>query len=233
LGAFAGRAGAIGLAYEGFDYPIGSPLPGLAGGSGWGAPWIGSANMTAIPPTLQHPLGLPSTGIKMNNPTVGEAFRPFAGSGITNTTDDLWISFMQQRAAAGATNFVNLDPLGAPTPNIAINTDGGGTITMSIGGGVPLFAGVTAGTGITDLIVLHMTTFTGNTTVEMYVDSNLPGVSVVIPTSVSFGQFYFRTDPGVDMDEIRVGTTRADAVPAPAGAALLVGAGVAGLRRRR
>lgn len=223
------------LAYEGFNYAPGSPLPGLGGGIGWVAPWVGSASMTAVPPTLQHPFGLPSTGIKMNNPTVGEAFRDFAGAGLSNLPDDLWISFMEQKAVVGPDEFVHLDPLGAGGPDIVLDNTGGGVVNATVGGGPAIFLGLSAGSGNTDFLMLHVTHFLGSSSIEFFLNSNIPTAGAgPFAVPLTFREFYFRTDPGVDIDEIRAGTTEQDvsAVPAPGAVALLAFAALARRRRR-
>ena len=50
--AWPGAALAGALVYEGFAYPPGMPLPGMPLGVGWSAPWVGSGQMLAAPPTL-------------------------------------------------------------------------------------------------------------------------------------------------------------------------------------
>jgi hypothetical protein len=57
------EAAAVPLAYEGFQYAPGQPLPAMVGGVGWGGPWIQTVGaMFDQPPSLSYPSALPSTG---------------------------------------------------------------------------------------------------------------------------------------------------------------------------
>jgi hypothetical protein len=207
-----GIAAAITLVYEGFAYPPGATLPGLNGGSGWFAPWTGSAAMVATTPTLQYPFALPSTGIKMHNPIIGEAFRPF-GNPLTNVGDELWISFMELNGVAGGGEFVRFEPQVPGGLDIVVYRDGAGNFFMTLGPGAALPLGPSLGVGQTDFIVIHAHQFVGLSTVDVYLNPTaafIPNATTVSASSLSLRQFYFRTDPVSDIDEIRAGTTPGD-----------------------
>jgi len=230
----AREAAASQLVYEGFQYLPGQTLPTMAGGLGWApGPWIGSAAMIDQAPTLSHPSALPSTGDALFNPQVGEAFRSFSAP-LNNGANDLWFSFQEQTAAAGSGSFVDLRIASASVTDLNINKDGLGTITLNA-----LPAGFSAGPVHTDLFVVQIAQFGGGISrVNLFVDPGAtlgpPSASFAIPSAVAANQFYFRTDGGQWLDEIRVGTTPLDvlAVPEPATATLLVGALLLGAARR-
>ncbi len=212
-----GAALAAPLVYEGFDYLPGMPLPGMPGGTGWGAPWIGSGLMVAAPPTLQYPAALPPSGIALDNTAVGEAFRPF-GPALDNIANELWISFMEETLAAAGGAFVSLDPVSPSFPTIIVSKDGGGTVVLG-GVGPPIFAGASAGVGNVDFFVLRLHRFTGvSTTVDLYLDPGVsfgvPSASFTVPSPFFIAQFYYRSDPQQELDEIRVGTLPTDVAAA-------------------
>ncbi len=228
------------LAYEGFQYPVATPMgPAMAGGSGWLAPWIGSSMMVAQSPTLNYPLALPPTPPGNNallNPGVGEAFRDFAIP-LNNLGSDLWLSFMEETTAAGSGAFVQLMPVGA-SPTIIINKDGGGTVSLS-SGGVPVLAGPSSGVGNVDFMLLHVSQFAGSSTVELFLNPTgppgLPSASFTVASAFNLSEFYYRSDPAQELDEIRVGTLPTDvsAVPEPATGLLMLSAGFWFLMRSR
>jgi hypothetical protein len=218
-------AAASGLVYEGFQYLLGQPLPTMNGGSGWApGPWTGSAQMIDQPPTLSYPSALPSSGDALYNPAPGEAFRSFAAP-FNNAASDLWISFQEETAFAGSGTFVQISSLGS-FPAITVNKDGGGLVTLN---SIP--AGLSAGVGNVDFFVLQLVQFSGSTEINLYLDPGAalgaPSATFFAPTVFQASQFYFRTDPGQFLDEIRMGTTLQDvasiAVPEPSSITILAG----------
>ena len=221
----AREAAASPLVYEGFQYLPGQPLPTMAGGPGWGAGWTGSSLMVDQPPTLSYPTALPSTGDALLNPAVGEAFRPFAAP-LNNAGSDLWLSFQEESLVAGSGAFVDLQISSSSVTDISLNKDGGGAISLN-----GIAAGSSTGVGNVDFFVLQLAQFSGGSTlVNLFVDPGstlgLPSASFAIPSVVLANQFYYRSDAGQLLDEIRVGTTPFDvaAVPEPSSFTMLAGA---------
>ena len=203
------------IAYEGFAYAPGTPLPAMGGCCGWSAPWIGSGAMVAAAPTLAYPLALPSTGNALHNTQVGEAWRTLPPGLATNFGNDLWISWMEMTGAAAGGAFVSLDPVGAGFGTLQINKDAGGLITASVGGPI-VNVGLSKGPGSVDFLVVHLKEFTGSTVVDVYLNPTAP-LAVVAPsvtlftaTPYSLGRYYYRSDAGQWLDEIRIGTMPGD-----------------------
>jgi hypothetical protein len=214
LGA-AREAAALPLAYEGFQYVPAQPLPTMAGGSGWApGPWTGSAQMVDQPPTLSYPTALASLGDALQNPAAGEAWRYF-GAPFNNAASDLWISFQEETAAAGSGAFVDLVPVSGP--DIQVNKNGLGAIALN-----GLAAGLSAGVGNVDFFVLQVRRFSGGVSlINLYVNPGAvlgpPSATFITPLVYQANQFYYRTDPGQLLDEIRVGTTPQDVAAASVG----------------
>jgi hypothetical protein len=175
--------------------------------------------MITIDPTLQYPWALPPTGIKLHNFAVGEAWRDFVMP-LDNVAHELWISFMEETTAPGSGAFVSLDP-SAGFPQLVVNKDGGGSVSLSAGG-APVFAGPSAGVGQVDFVVLHIAKFGGSSKVDLFLNPGAtfgpPSATVTVPAPFFIARFYYRTDAEQELDEIRVGT-----LPADVAAAVLTG----------
>jgi hypothetical protein len=218
------------LAYEGFNYAVNQTLPTMALGTGWGGPWTQiSGAMVGQPPTLSYPTALPSTGeALLNGGGLGSASRPFL-TPLSNAGSDLWISF-QELTAIGAvpSASVELQPTSPSLPDIAVDKVPGGAITLN---GLP--AGFSAGVGNVDFFVLQLAQWNaGGTLVNLFVDPGAvlgpPTASLLLPGSaLQLQQFYYQSNAGEELDEIRVGTTLQDvaaaAVPEPSTFTMLVG----------
>ena len=216
------------LAYEGFNYVVNQPLATMNGGFGWAGLWtqIGGA-MVDQPPTLNYPSALPSSGDALFTPATGAASRSFLAP-LNNAGSDLWISF-QELTAVGAVPGAQVDiqQTTAVLPNIEVNKDAGGAITLN---GLP--AGLSAGVGAVDFFVLQLVQWSGGgTLVNLFVDPGAvlgpPNASLLLSGPAFQAQnFYYQANAGQELDEIRVGTTVGDvaAVPEPSTFALLAGA---------
>lgn len=223
----AREAGAVSLAYEGFGYISAQPLPTMAGGVGWGAPWTGSFLMVDQPPTLSHPSALTSTGDALFNPAEGEAFRPFAAP-LVNAVNDLWVSFQEESVALGSGALFDLQISSGTTSDITVSKDALGAITLN-----GLAAGSSAGIMSVDFFVLQLAQFGGGISViNLFVNPGLvlgaPNASFAIASGIFANQVYYISNPGQLLDEIRVGTKLGDvaaaAAPEPATFTMLAGA---------
>ena len=232
------------LAYEGFNYIPNQPLPTMAGGIGWApGPWTPiSGGMVDQPPSLTYPTALPSTGDSLLTQVAGAASRNFAAP-LSNSGSDLWISFLDLNVT-GAVPGTQVDiqqPL-AVLPDIEVGKAVGNNITLN---GLP--AGSALGTAA-DLYILQLVQWSGGgTLVNLYVDPGLvlgpPNASVLLAGPAFQAQdFYYQSNAGQELDEIRVGTTLSDVaaevvVPEPSMFTLLAGALLlpfaARLRRRQ
>ncbi len=212
--ACGGVQGAV-IAVEQFVYPVGTPMPAMGGCCGWSAPWVGSNLITANPPTMAYPLALPSAGIAAFNPAAGEGWRTLPG-GVTNFGNDLWVSWMEKSAVAGSGAFVSLDPPGAGFGTLQVFKDAAGNVFASLGGGaVPV--GPSSGVASVDFFVARIRQFSGGTTVvDLYLNPTavLPiapvSVTLVSPLPFALARYYYRSDGGQWLDEIRIGTLPGD-----------------------
>src|SRR5438105_729384 len=107
---------AASLAYEGFDYfPPGTPLNGLAGGSGFAAGgWAADPNVTVQPPGLSSSFGLPSTRL-----CVGGGFNASRQLAASLTQSEYWVSFMIQANQGNDMVYLGLDTI--PSTPLALS----------------------------------------------------------------------------------------------------------------
>ena len=222
LALVSGGAGAAPIASEQFLYPAGTPLPLMGGCCGWAAPWVGSTFISAMGPTLAYPLALPSAGNAVFNPAVGEGWRVLPG-GVTNFGNDLWISWMEKTSIAGGTEFVSLDPPGAGFGTLHVFKDAIGNVVASAGGPV-VALGPSNGVGAVDFFVVRLKRFSGGSTVvDLYlnpvvsVTTALPSATLAVPLPFALARYYFRSDAGQWLDEIRIGTRPGDVAMAIGG----------------
>jgi len=216
------------LAYEGFNYVVNQPLPTMAGGFGWApGPWTQlSGGMVDQPPSLTYPTALPSTGDALLTQGAGAASRSFLAP-FSNSGSDLWISFLEENVTGAAPGVqVDIQQPTAVLPDIEVGKAVGNAITLN---GLP--AGLATGGGA-DLFLLQLVQWTGGgTLVNLFVDPGFilgpPNASVLLPGPAFQAQnFYYQSNAGQELDEIRVGTTVSDvsAVPEPSAFALLASA---------
>ena len=216
------------LAYEGFNYVVNQPLPTMTGGFGWApGPWTQlSGGMVDQPPSLTYPTALPSTGDSLLTQAAGAASRAFLAP-LSNSGSDLWISFLEENVTGEVPGVqVDIQQPFAVLPDIEVGKAVGNVITLN---GLP--AGSATGIGA-DLFLLQLVQWSGGgTLVNLFVDPGLilgpPNASVLIPGPAFLAQdFYYQSNSGQELDEIRVGTTVSDvsAVPEPSTFTLLAGA---------
>jgi len=216
------------LAYEGFNYVANQPLATMSGGFGWApGPWTQlSGGMVDQPPTLINPAALPPTGDSLLTQVAGAASRNFLAP-LNNSGGDLWISFLDVNATGGLPGtFVDIQQTSAALPDIEVGKAVGNAITLN---GLP--AGSVTGLGA-DLFILQLVQWSAaGTLVNLYVDPGLilgpPNASVLISGPAFQAQdFYYQSNPGQELDEIRVGTTVSDVslVPEPSAFTLFASA---------
>jgi hypothetical protein len=218
------------LVYEGFNYIVNQPLPTMTGGTGWApGPWTQlSGGMVDQPPSLTYPTALPSTGDALLTQVGGAASRSFAAP-LSNSGSDLWISFLEQNSVGAVPGAqVDIQQPTAVLPDIEVDKATGNAVTLN---GLP--AGSVTGVGA-DLFILQLVQWSGGgTLVNLYLDPGLvlgpPNASVLLSGPAFQAQdFYYQSNAGQELDEIRVGTTLSDvaavAVPEPATFTLLAGA---------
>ncbi|HUR53597.1 MAG TPA: hypothetical protein VMZ71_05680, partial [Gemmataceae bacterium] len=90
-------------AYEGFDYPAGSALNGLSGGTGWATNWSTGSPLTVAPGSITPPAPantLLTTGNRLDMPVTGSfttASRTLSTNLAAVNGGDVWLSFVITR----------------------------------------------------------------------------------------------------------------------------------------
>ena len=220
------------LAYEGFrpSFPIYAN-----GGTGFAGPWTqGGFNAFASGYTprersLCYPKLQPNAGGSVSGdafPAINGALRNLAQSfGVNGTT--VYLSFLVQPRGnlnEGAFNgFFGLTLNGSLGNELFIGKPGGGALEQYVienrGGGGQVASGTPAITGRTTLLVLKAQFMLGNDVFTLYTDPT-PGrpepASNVVKTDLDLGvvpRIGIYSTGAFTIDEIRIGTTYADAVP--------------------
>jgi hypothetical protein len=243
VGAVAGPARATAIAYDGFAYPPG-PVPGNAGGTGFGGPWAGDVGVTVQgAASLTHPLALPSTGV-----LIGGNFnidRPLPAA-ISQSV--FWASFLIQAAPGNDQVWMGIDPGVTQFPFVTFGRRLGNYFLQNASN-APVNFCCASGAGVTDLLIIRVTSSGAGSKVDLWVNKNPsvspPDLTMPIPPPPPFQIVNVQVQNGFFADEIRLGTSAQDvaagasspAVPIPPGAvatlgALLLLAGFAVLRRR-
>jgi len=217
---------AVLIAYDGFNYPPSSNLGGQNGGSGFSTPWAlgvaatvaagslssgalqttGNSVFTQAPTeslnrTLNFTLGTPGTSayfsFLVQSPTTPDPNLSY-GLGLLGTIDNLFI---------GKASFPP-----ANSQYVLERFHGPGQVS----------SGVTAVAGATVLLVVHADFTAGNDTFRLYVNPT-PGGSEPATANAVKNDFDFGTFNAVQIngtatylfDELRIGTTYADAFAIP------------------
>ena len=242
------RAGAA-AAYEGFDYPVGTPTTNWNGGNGFAGRWIQEVQGQIAPGSLSDPTNtLATTG----NHADGNFMNRQVDRGTTGA--DFWVSYLMRRSAnsTGSAAWSGLLVSGG-SGQYFIGEPGGGTgdNTLIIGSGDD-FTYVSSGVPFEDgrdyFVVTHIETGPGNDRATLYVNPT-PGAqaptggatysgSDFIPGLPGFGfQGFGANNVTFSFDELRVGATYADVAPVvPEPGAIGAGAialSALALRRRR
>ena len=243
------------LLYEPFDYSAGVDLSGRGGGTGFspGSIWSGGANYDVAAGSLTRP-GLASDGNRVTSA---------AQSGVTQVTRRLgqifssgtfYMSFLARpegMLGEGAFNGffgLYLDSfVGSPGPDIFVGKPGNALDAPwsleFVGGSSSRASNFRPVVGRTDLLVTRWNL--DSDTVTLWVNPALGSeptsfdaqLQVVTVNLSEIGGMTLYSTGAHSLDEIRIGTTYADVVPAavpePSSAALLGLVGVAGVVWRR
>jgi hypothetical protein len=212
-GTSAARADLV--AYDPFNYAVGSSLNGQNGGTGFSGAWY--APGTTVQPGLTYP-GLPTSG----GSSGGFGTRPISVSiGTDNTT--LYFSWLEKASANGYDGLA-LDT-GAPNGAfIGYNNSAypEGFHISDTAGNNKVFAGVPAVAGQTYFLVLKAQFLPGNDRLALYVDPTPGGsepLTGAVDTSIDVRQpstVNIYTSGTQSFDELRVGTSFADVTPTTA-----------------
>lgn len=210
----AGTAWAGSLAYEGFNYLPGS-LPPNNGGTGFLGPWAGDPNVVVVPPGLDHPLALPSTGLEITG-----SFTDWRQLSAALTQPVFWASFEINSNPGNDEVWLGLDPAGGTSvPFIAFGRRLDTYFIQNLGNSA-ITGGVASPSGVTDLLVARFMQVGAFTDVDLWVNTNNflapPTVSAAVPI-VPYNWVNIQVQPGLFADEIRIGTDPEDVAAAFSG----------------
>ncbi len=183
---------------------------GQCGGVFWPNPWT-AGPFNEVGTSLNHPLALPSSGLRCVGSGAMEGWRNFCAP-LSPFGNDLWVSaLIRSPSAAPSDMYFQLnDFTGAYA--VAIVRSAGNPVQLLFPGG-PSPAGVASGVGATDLIVVRIySPFPGQVEAVAYVnplDENSPHsvpLSIAAP-AFNLTQVYMRITGDQQIDEIRIGNT--------------------------
>ncbi len=193
---------------------------GQCGGVFWPNPWT-AGPFFEVGTSLNHPLALPSSGLRCVGSGAMEGWRNFCGLPLSPFGNDLWVSaLIRSPSAAPSDMYFQLnDFTGAYV--VAIVRSAGNPVQLLFPGG-PTSAGVASGVGATDMIVIRIySPFPGQVEAVAYVNPSnetsphSPPLNIVAP-AFNLTQVYMRITGDQQIDEIRIGDTF-DEVAAGAG----------------
>jgi len=234
--SLVGPAAAGPLAEDGFatSFPVYAN-----GGSGFSAPWVQggfnafASGYTARAKSLCHPR-LESAGGSVSGsafPAINGAVRNLAQPLGSNGTT-AYVSFLIQ--PRGTLNdgifggFFGLTLNGSAGNDLFVGKPGGGALEQYVienrGGAGQVSSGVNAAVGKTTLLVVKAQFLAGNDVFTLYVDPAVDRrepASAVVKTDVDLGtvsRIGIYSTGAFTIDEIRLGTTFADVLPARSGA---------------
>jgi hypothetical protein len=228
------------IAYEGFNYPVGTNLNGQNGGSGFAGAWAPGGFNASI----------------FNHLTIGAGSLAFdnlltsgnhASAGATTAIAGLTRPLAQSLGAPGTTAYlsfllrpegvlgqgvfngffgVTLETQGGSEPQLFIGKPGGGDLNSYVlenrGGVGQVSSGAAAVVGDTVLLVVRADFTAGNDRITLYVNPTPGGpepTSGTVKADANFGTITGLTlysSGAFSIDELRVGTTFADVTPVPA-----------------
>lgn len=242
------------IAYEGFDYEVGSVIRGGDGGSGWGDVW-GAERRTERPliasGSISYP-GLQSSGNHLSVGTSGtgyaSVFRSLASPITSDQYDSVWISFLVAREA-GSNSYAAFELAMGNDWLLGIGDLGGDGLSPSSWAAESSDDFQLSDVAVSSSVRMMVAQIDFvNQRANLWIDPLLAGGQVPAASASqlsldidfdSFDRIQIYSDGGgmYRFDEIRIGTTFASvaAVPEPSSAVLaglaLVGLGY-GWRRR-
>jgi hypothetical protein len=228
------RAQAALLAYEGFNYgPAGSDLAGNNGGSGFTSAWTGGGfNVNSSTNYDVTTAGLSFNKLDVSGgaaetlatPTsIAGIFRNLPSFGADGTTR--YLSFLIHPTEVVASHWYGMYLRNGTAGELFVGKSGGGNNTDWLienrGGASQVSSGAAVVAGRTYLLVLKMDFAAGADDVTLYVN---PGLAAEPPAGALKSNLDLGTVTGLNLysrgafrvDEIRLGETYADVVPAGA-----------------
>jgi hypothetical protein len=221
-----------GIAYEPFNYtPVGSPVAGdgSSNAAGFSGNWYGDNSFTIASGNIASPVNLPASS--SNSVTAGpfDANRNLSRDlspavGVDNTT--VFFSFvMQPQGTVGGGAFegwFGFDLIGG-LRNIVVGKDSfHGTYSLADNlGDQPVETSVPVVSGQSHFFVLEADFLPGNDTYKLYIDPVTGGAQPATPAATLHFDLQSVTTIGLagpgafGFDELRIGTTWADATPVP------------------
>ena len=256
--ASAGISHAALIAQDAFDYASGALSGQGAAGGGWAGAW-GNASTNGTKDVVTGSLTSPvAAGAMGNKASIAGAsngsaaiFRTLSSS-ITTGTVYVGFTFQTNTTSARTAGLSLFD--GTSNEEVLVGiTNNEGTKKLTIGSdGVDASSTITAVNGVTNQLVLRVDFAAGNETLNLFVDQASEGTANATLTNQDFGANGFNSirlfaggerltglnspnaAQSVFFDEVRIGTTYADAlVPEPSSAMLIGSFGALALLRRR
>jgi hypothetical protein len=229
--------------YEPFNYSTGS-LTGQNGGFGFASGWTATTGTSTVAtPSLSYST-VPSIG---NRATTAAATATTQTRALTSAlgTGTYYISFLLRPDNTAAGNNAEFALIGS-TANLFIGkpTSGNNYVldTLATAGGTQNATSVAYSSGATVLMVLKATLGAGGDSFQLYINPSVsaePGSSDATKTGYDIGNvtsLQFTGNLGFSIDELKVGSLYADAVPEPstyaAGLAVATLVGMTWMRRK-
>lgn len=205
--------------YEGFDYPAGTPILTRNGGTGWAGPWYNGTYSNASP-SLSFP-GIPNTGGRaVALPNSVQARRPIHASVFASSVKYFSVSMRPDGALNG---WCAIDLAGTAGRALSIGKPFGGQTGMYVleTGPQQTASSHAVVSGSNVLLVVKCEFFSGNDRFSLYINP-VPGEPPPLPAVIKFDHdvgttftnLMISSSIACSIDELRVGDTFAEVVPA-------------------